>query len=79
MCLEDNLIIYYKHFIYLLSLSLPIRRDVLIKQGRSGKAAAMGRGAEPAPRRELRAKGETAESFSSCCVLIWIWKLAGLK
>lgn len=72
MCLEDNLIIYYKHFIYLLSLFLPIRRAMLINQACCGKAAAMGRGSKPAPGRELHGKGKTAESFSPCCVLIQI-------
>lgn len=66
MCLEDNLIIYYKHFIYLLSLSLPITRAALINQARCGERAAVGRGAEP------RGEGKTAESFSPRCVLIRI-------
>lgn len=46
MCLEDNLIIYYKRFIYLLSLSLPLTRAVLIN---------------PAPGRRLQWDGAARE------------------
>lgn len=70
MCLEDNLIIYYKHFIYLLSLSLPIGRAMLINQARCGKMVTMGWGIERMPRQELHGKEKTAESFSPHCVLI---------
>lgn len=44
MCLEDNLIIYYKHFLYL--LSLPVGRAALITRGgRTGRRACAGAGA----------------------------------
>lgn len=66
-CLEDNLIIYYKHFLYLLSLSLSLPVGAALIKGE-------GRGIRPRRdgHREPPGKEKTEQSFSPRRVLIGI-------